>query len=171
MPTVTFLFVDQVGSTEQLRDLGDSVAAPVRRSVHEMLTKSVAEQGGRVVDNTGDGVMAVFEGAVDAVTAGAAMMQAAAGLSRRSAGGTAGPEVVLRVGVQTGDPVVGDDGRFFGMSVVVAASSTRAGSRPRRLAFSVSPRPGARAAVPSAGAVAISPSRCSIRRAASRNRG
>ena len=121
MPTVTFLFVDQVGSTEQLRDLGDSVAAPVRRSVHEMLTKSVAEHGGRVVDNTGDGVMAVFDGAVDAVSAGATMMQAAAGLTRRSAGDTTGPHVVLRVGVQTGDPVVGDDGRFFGMSVVVAA--------------------------------------------------
>ena len=135
VPTVTFLFVDQVGSTEQLRDLGDSVAAPVRRSVHEMLTKSVAEQGGRVVDNTGDGVMAVFEGAVDAVTAGAAMMQAAAALSRRSAGGTAGPEVVLRVGVQTGDPVVGDDGRFFGMAVVVAARLC-AVAQPRQLVVS-----------------------------------
>lgn len=33
----------------------------------------------------------------------------------------AGPDVVLRVGLQTGDPIVGDDGRFFGMSVVVAA--------------------------------------------------
>ena len=118
VPTVSFLFVDQVGSTEQLRNLGDRVAAPVRRSVHDVLTKSVAGHGGRVVDNTGDGVMAVFEGAVDAVTAGTAMMQAA---TRLSAQGTPGREVILRVGVHTGDPVVDDDGRFLGMSVVVAA--------------------------------------------------
>ena len=51
------------------------------------------------------------------------------------------------------------------------ASSTRDGPRPCRCAFSISPRPGALAAVPSADAVTVKPRRCSIRRAASRSRG
>lgn len=119
VPTVSFLFVDQVGSTEQLRRLGDSEAAPLRRSVHELLHSSVSDHGGRIVDNTGDGVMAVFDGAVDAVTAGAVMLHAAARLSAQAT--TPDQHVTLRVGVHTGDPVEGEDGRYFGMSVVVAA--------------------------------------------------
>ena len=52
-----------------------------------------------------------------------------------------------------------------------AASSTRAGTRPCRPAFSNSPRCGRGAAVPSGAAVTINPRRCSIRRAAARSFG
>src|SRR5829696_6180812 len=73
VPTVSFLFVDQVGSTAQLRALGDERAAPVRRAMFDIIQSALAALGGTQVDNTGDGVMATFDSAVAAVEAAAAI--------------------------------------------------------------------------------------------------
>ena len=67
MATVTFLLVDQAGSTSQLATLGDDDAAPVRQRLFELLHSSLADHEGREIDNTGDGLLACFDSAVSAI--------------------------------------------------------------------------------------------------------
>lgn len=76
VPTISFLFVDQVGSTAQLQTLGDEKAAPVRRSLFDILQSALTAHGGTQVDNTGDGIMATFTSAVDSVECAAAIQRA-----------------------------------------------------------------------------------------------
>jgi class 3 adenylate cyclase len=116
--TKSFLFVDQVGSTEQLARLGDARAKPVREALAELLTSAVDDAGGTVVDNTGDGVMAVFDGATDAVLAAVGMQRSA---KRQRAASPDEERIRLRVGLHTGEVTADENGRWFGMAVVVAA--------------------------------------------------
>jgi class 3 adenylate cyclase len=75
MGTTTFLFVDQVGSTEQLTRLGDQEAQRLRRALFDTLRQATEVAGGHEVDFTGDGLFCAFEGAADAVEAAVAMQQ------------------------------------------------------------------------------------------------
>jgi class 3 adenylate cyclase/tetratricopeptide (TPR) repeat protein len=109
--TITFLFVDQVDSTRQLARHGERVVAPTRDALFRCLRSAVHDHGGEVVDHTGDGIMAAFSGAGDAVRAAVAMHQGALRLE----------DVQLRVGLHTGEPMVDGDGRWFGMPIVMAA--------------------------------------------------
>src|SRR5829696_7687152 len=118
VPTVSFLFVDQVGSTAQLRALGDERAAPVRRALFDIVQSGLAAHGGTLVDNTGDGVMATFNSAVDAVDCAAAIQQGVLRHNRRSADAET---IEVRAGVHVGEPITDEVGRYFGMAVVVAA--------------------------------------------------
>ena len=65
--TMSFLFVDQAGSTVQLEALGDAGASPIRDELFQILRAAVDDHEGTVVDHTGDGVMASFTGATDAL--------------------------------------------------------------------------------------------------------
>jgi class 3 adenylate cyclase len=118
VPTVSFLFVDQVGSTAQLQTLGDERAAPVRRALFDITQSALAAHGGTLVDNTGDGVMATFNSAVAAVDCAAAIQQGVLRHNRRSAGAEA---IEVRAGVHVGEPITDEAGRYFGMAVVIAA--------------------------------------------------
>jgi adenylate cyclase len=118
VPTVSFLFVDQVGSTAQLQALGDEGAAPVRRALFDIIQSALVAHGGTLVDNTGDGVLATFDGAVAAVDCAAGIQRGAARHNRRSAGAES---IEVRAGVHVGEPVTDETGRHFGMAVVVAA--------------------------------------------------
>ena len=118
VPTVSFLFVDQVGSTAQLQVLGDERAAPVRRALFDIIQSALAAHGGTLVDNTGDGVMATFGSAVAAVDCAAAIQ---GGVRRHNRTRPAAESVEVRAGIHTGEPVTDEAGRYFGMAVVVAA--------------------------------------------------
>jgi class 3 adenylate cyclase len=115
--TVTFLFVDQVGSTEQLRTLGDTATVPVREQLLQILHQAVDANDGSVIDHGGDGLFATFHGAAEALSAATAMQQHADRHSR------ARPDepLLLRVGVHTGEPEVDGSGFYVGMAVVIAA--------------------------------------------------
>jgi adenylate cyclase len=65
--TLSFLFVDQVGSTVQLEALGDAGTSPIRDELFQILRAAVDDHEGTVVDHTGDGLMASFTGATDAL--------------------------------------------------------------------------------------------------------
>ena len=67
MPTRTFLFVDQVRSTEQLIQLGDRAGQEVRRLLFTLLRQATEIAGGHEVDFTGDGLFCAFEGAAEGV--------------------------------------------------------------------------------------------------------
>jgi len=106
--TASVLFVDVVGSTELRARLGEEAADELRRRIDAGLLEIVTAHHGRVVKGLGDGLLAVFDAAADAVGAGVAIQQRA-------------PDGVgFRVGVSTGDVSV-EDADVFGTPVVEAA--------------------------------------------------
>jgi class 3 adenylate cyclase/DNA-binding CsgD family transcriptional regulator len=103
------LFTDVVGSTELLSRLGDNAFDELRRRHFASLRMAVGRTGGREVKTLGDGILAVFGSATEAVAGAVAMQQA-----------VAASEISLRVGLALGD-VTFDEGDVFGTPVVEAA--------------------------------------------------
>lgn len=112
--TVSIVFTDIVGSTELLARLGDREYDEVRRRHFAALRSALAEHDGTEVKNTGDGLMAVFRSAVDAVEGALALQRAASGIE---AGGRSVP---IRIGVAAGEATE-EHGDWFGTPVVEAA--------------------------------------------------
>src|SRR5262245_50011845 len=99
----TCLFTDIEGSTELSKQLGEGHAAAFVEH-HRILRKAVEEQGGREIDNKGNSFLFAFERADAAL--GAAV------LAQRSLSEHAWPEgveVLVRMGIHTRDPIVGED--------------------------------------------------------------
>jgi class 3 adenylate cyclase len=98
--TATVLFCDLVGSTAQRSALGDDAADHLALRLDTMLRDVVERHHGSVVKGTGDGLMAVFESASDALGAAVDAQQSA----HAHNGGHPAPEhLVLRIGVSAGD--------------------------------------------------------------------
>jgi adenylate cyclase len=89
---------DETGTYDQLRAALDEAVQP-----------AVDRHGGRVFKTTGDGFLAIFASAADALSAAAAIQDAFAGRPLR-----------LRLGLNLGD-VIQEDGDVFGDGVNVAA--------------------------------------------------
>jgi class 3 adenylate cyclase len=129
--TASLLFCDLVESTELQSQLGDTNADEVRRSLLEALHDAARTHHGRVVKNLGDGLMAAFGSAVDAVGAAVAMQRATSRLARlRSL------PLQLRVGLSAGE-VSEEDSDYFGTPVVEAARLCAAAEPGRILAADV----------------------------------
>ncbi len=111
------LFTDLVGSTELRGRLGEEPAEALRRKHDRLLTEAVARNNGRVVKGLGDGIMATFAGASDAVAAAVAIQQAIDRLTRT---GKAAVPLALRVGLSAGDVAFEDDD-VHGTPVIEAA--------------------------------------------------
>jgi class 3 adenylate cyclase/DNA-binding CsgD family transcriptional regulator len=108
--TATVVFTDVVDSTGHRTRLGER-AADDAFSTHERLLRDTVDQhGGTVLKGVGDGIMAVFDAASDAVATGVAMIRA----THRTT-----PDFEIRVGVAAGD-VTWDGGDCFGLPVVIA---------------------------------------------------
>jgi class 3 adenylate cyclase/tetratricopeptide (TPR) repeat protein len=112
---VTLLFTDIVGSTELLSRLGDDAFEEVRRKHFRVLGDVVTAAGGVEVKKLGDGLMAVFTSAVDAVGCAMAIQRAVA---RQGAAQREG-RVEVRVGLQIGEPIRAEED-YFGTPVVIA---------------------------------------------------
>jgi class 3 adenylate cyclase len=110
--TATIVVCDLVASTELRVSVGEEQADAVRRDVDAALGDSATAHGGTVVKGLGDGVLALFAGAADAVAAGVAMQQAATRLAQQ-----VGSPLGLRVGISAGDVSL-EDGDCFGTPVV-----------------------------------------------------
>ena len=82
--TATILFTDLVGSTAQRAHLGDEAAETLRHAHDRLLAEAVAAHHGTVAKSVGDGVMAAFPGAADAVATAVAIQQALDGHNRRA---------------------------------------------------------------------------------------
>ncbi|MGH9009086.1 MAG: ATP-binding protein, partial [Acidimicrobiia bacterium] len=104
--TATVLFTDLVGSTELRGRLGEEAAEDLRRKHDELLARAVEGHGGRVVKGLGDGIMAAFSGAADAVAAAVAIQQA---VDRFNRSGKAPVPLAVRVGLSAGDVTFEDD--------------------------------------------------------------
>jgi class 3 adenylate cyclase len=112
--TITFLFTDIEGSTRLLKQLGDRYA-DVLAAHHRSLGETFAKHGGEVVDTQGDAFFVAFPRARDAVEAAVAAQRALAAQRWPDA-----VELRVRMGIHTGEPVVGAD-RYVGLGVHRAA--------------------------------------------------
>jgi predicted ATPase/class 3 adenylate cyclase len=112
--TVTFLFTDIEGSTRLLQELGDDY--PAVQDAHSRIVRgAISEEGGTVIRTEGDSFFAVF------VTAAAAVRTAAA--AQRALfvhDWTPGRPVRVRMGMHTGEGVLGGDD-YIGIDVNQAA--------------------------------------------------
>ncbi len=112
--TVTFLMTDIEGSTGLVGTLGDVYSA-VMADHRRLLRSAVQESAGQEIDARGDEFFAVFQRTGDAV-------DAALRIQRALAAHTWPPQgtVRVRVGVHTGEPIVGESG-YEGLDVHRAA--------------------------------------------------
>jgi class 3 adenylate cyclase/DNA polymerase III delta prime subunit len=114
--TVTVMFTDLVDSTAMSSQLDAAGADRLRDSHFGLLRGAIDTYDGREVKNLGDGVMAVFDSTIGALSA-AEEIQRAAHLHSRSPDK---PPLAIRVGLSLGE-VVEEDGDVFGDAVVEAA--------------------------------------------------
>lgn len=113
--TLTLLFTDVVGSTESLVALGEERFDSVRDEHDALVGGTITAHDGELVKHTGDGYMAAFPCAGDAVAAAVAIQRL---MSRRNEGSDMALEV--RIGISAGD-VVERAGDYHGVPAVKAA--------------------------------------------------
>jgi class 3 adenylate cyclase len=112
----TIMFTDMEGSTAQTQRLGDAEAQSLVRLHNNVVGEALASHGGSQVKHTGDGIMASFLTASSAVECAIAIQQAFAAHNEVHAR----EQVMLRIGINAGEPVAeGDD--LFGTAVQLAA--------------------------------------------------
>ena len=115
--TATVLFTDLVGSTELRTRLGEEAAEDLRRTHDRLLAHAVEAHAGRVVKGLGDGIMATFTAASDAVGAAVAIQQS---VDRHNRRGDGNAQLAVRIGLSLGD-VTFEEGDVHGTPVIEAA--------------------------------------------------
>ena len=120
------MFTDMQGSTAQTQRLGDDGAMKVLRQHDSIVRDGLDAHGGIEVKHTGDGIMASFESATDALGCSIAVQR---GIQSYNASAANDDECFhVRIGIGAGEPVT-ERGDLFGATVQLAA----------RLCDSVSP--------------------------------
>jgi class 3 adenylate cyclase len=104
LATVAVLISDLVGSAAMRTAVGDHRADEVERWHERIIHKAVADYQGTIIKRLGDGAMAVFTTATDAVAAAAAIQTR---ITRESA--TEPVPLQVRIGVSAGEVVVEQD--------------------------------------------------------------
>ena len=111
---LAILFVDLVRFSDWALEAGDDAALALLRQVGSAVDPVLTDHGGRIVKRLGDGLMAVFEDAADAVDAA---LEAGERVREVKVDGY---RAELRAGVHFGKPrKLGSD--YFGVDVNVAA--------------------------------------------------
>ena len=98
--------LDEEGTHTQLQD-----------HLRSLVNPKIAEHRGRVVKNTGDGLLAEFSSVVDAVRCAVDVQQ---GMARRNADVPQERRIEFRIGINVGDVMI-DRGDIFGDGVNTAA--------------------------------------------------
>lgn len=111
---LAILFTDLVGFSSWALEAGDADAVELLREVEGTVEPAIKANGGSVVKRLGDGCMAVFTGAADAVRAA---LEAQSGLPKVKVAGYT-PE--LRAGIHVGRPRK-QSGDYLGIDVNIAA--------------------------------------------------
>jgi class 3 adenylate cyclase len=105
----TVLFTDIVGSTERAQATGDRRWRELLDAHDEAARRLVAQESGRRIKSTGDGVLAVFDGPGRAIRCAVALRKELEGLG-----------IEIRAGIHTGELDVTDDD-VGGIAVHIAA--------------------------------------------------
>jgi class 3 adenylate cyclase len=97
----TLMFTDIVGSTERAVQIGDTAWRELLGEHNRLIRQLLDRYRGREITTTGDGFLAIFDGAARAIRAAIAIRDAATGLG-----------LAVRIGVHTAEvELVGDDVR------------------------------------------------------------
>jgi class 3 adenylate cyclase len=112
---VTILFTDVEGSTALTQRLGDASARDLLREHERMVREALKAHGGSELKTTGDGFMASFSSATKALECSIAMQRAFAARNE-----SAVEPILVRVGVNAGEPIAEDED-LFGTAVIEAA--------------------------------------------------
>ena len=112
---VTILFTDMEGSTAITQGLGDAKAQELVRAHNTIVRDALKAHGGREIKHTGDGIMASFSTASDALACAVVIQRAVAARAEGQ------PEVPLavRIGLNAGEPVA-EEQDLYGASVQLA---------------------------------------------------
>ncbi len=111
------MFTDLVGSTRMRDRLGDEVADEIGVEHDTIIGDALTSMGGRLVKNLGDGALAVFGSAVDAVIA-AQRIQEGVLLYNRQADDIR--RIAVRIGINAGE-IATHNGDVIGLPVAVAS--------------------------------------------------
>ena len=113
----TVVFIDVVGYARLMGQNESGTHALVKAHLAERVEPIITRQGGRVVKTTGDGVLAEFGSAVDALSATILLQQEIANANRDQA---EVDRIVFRAGVHLGDVIV-EANDLYGDAVNIAA--------------------------------------------------
>ena len=105
----TILFTDIVGSTERAATLGDAAWKVLREAHDELLRAHIESFGGQLIETTGDGALATFNGPARAIYCACGIRDAAASLG-----------LSIRAGLHTGEIELMNDG-ISGLAVHIGA--------------------------------------------------
>ncbi len=105
----TVLFTDFVASTERATEVGDAAWKSMLDGHERTAEEAIGRAGGRLIEKTGDGLLATFTGPSQAVSAARAVQDAALGLG-----------VGVRAGIHTGE-IEHRGERIGGIGVHIAA--------------------------------------------------
>jgi class 3 adenylate cyclase len=119
--TVTFVFTDIEGSTRLLQELGDEAYGLASGDHRRLVRETFGARGGSEIDTQGDAFFFSFPRARDAVTAAVEAQRAL-----RDHEWPEGSAVLVRMGLHTGEPHIGEEG-YLGLDVVRAARISAAG--------------------------------------------
>jgi TolB-like protein len=111
------LVADVAGYSRLMHAEEEMTHSRVMALLTNIVMPAIAEYGGRVVKNTGDGLLAEFPSAVEAVRAAMAFQD---GTYKLSIGEALDNRILFRVGINIGDVIVGADD-IFGDGVNIAA--------------------------------------------------
>jgi class 3 adenylate cyclase len=124
---LTVMFCDLVGSTSISAQLDAEEWRDLVSSYLDVASAAVTEMGGHVLKKLGDGVMALFgypvaheNDAERAARAALAIQRALAELNRANAS-TEKPELIARIGLETGPAVLDAKGEIYGDVANIAA--------------------------------------------------
>lgn len=112
------LFTDIEGSTALTERLGDAEARGLLRLHERIVRAELRAHGGAEIKTLGDGFLAAFFSATQALACAAGIQQAFAAYNWRGA-----EPLRVRIGLNAGEPIAEDDD-LFGTTVIVAARVT-----------------------------------------------
>lgn len=112
----TVMFTDIVSSTHMTQTLGDRMAQQLIHRHNTIVRQALSTCGGEEIKQTGDGIMASFMWASNAIDAAIAIQKAVSLYNRES------PTVALevRIGLNAGEPIV-ENNDLFGLTVQLAS--------------------------------------------------
>jgi TolB-like protein/class 3 adenylate cyclase/Tfp pilus assembly protein PilF len=111
------LVADVAGYSRLMHADEEATHSRVTALLRDIVMPAIAEYGGRVVKHTGDGLLAEFPSAVEAVRAAVAFQES---VYRLSTGEALNQRILFRVGINIGDVIVGAHD-IFGDGVNIAA--------------------------------------------------
>jgi class 3 adenylate cyclase len=106
------MFTDLEGHTEMMQRLGDKAGRTVLREHEQITRQALARHGGSEIKTMGDGFLASFASAEQALDCAVALQQA---LAARP-----GESLAIRIGINAGEPIE-EDRDLFGASIIAAA--------------------------------------------------